>query len=745
MCRNFPTRITLFVPFAIISILFFANPELQGQQIPEETASQIEQLKQAVLSSEESSGTSHPNTISARDKWATAIAESGDLATAFPIAQENFDLVVANLDPKQGHELPMEVNLLLSQLFYAKAQPELAFEARRRLIKWGEEKAGAEHLSTLAFKTALAKTFADARKFEDAIRINESVIGKLESKLPADHSLVVINQKLLLDWYYASKQYEEAIKYGSRCLTTLLKGKAVDAITLEVAQKLADSYVANKQPEQAVPWMEKTLARCAEVNIAPNNPRLLQFKTTLASVYFDAGDLASAIEQLEEVVPAYGKLVGESHDATISTRSMLTMYYKLNGQFEQAIANSQPLLDLSIKKYGAKHPIVLGLQDGLAALHEKAGNQDASDQIKKKVTGVRQQLEGQLASAKKQFDEDQVSAPGILPESTSEVIVAYSNLGKDKEAIELATNYQTQCIEKHGLGSLKTFAANSSLANALFSCGRDRDALTRRVEFVQQLEKQLGTDKPPTLLAKIALARNLWMLGKQRQSIELWEDTLKKMAVDPGPEDHFFIMGKVDLANHYFDVGMQEEASTHFESVYENLRKVADDNDPKLINTRVRLGTLRIVKDNAKEAVEMLQKAYTALADGPNKDIPKSIDTANLLALAKLKSGNPVDAQSLFSWVSEEAVKLRNSYAPATGTWLSAEEGVANAMVAQEKFEEAEKQLEKLLVSENKFLGPNHAWTRRAKQTLAGVYKSLGKTDLQKGVLDDLNSGNPDK
>jgi len=121
------------------------------------------------------------------------------------------------------------------------------------------------------------KVFDDARELLD--RKNKKTDSYLEEKIAAKH-------EELADLYYQCHQFQEAIEQ-------LQKAQLKTHRKIDIALRIADCYTKLGQTDKVINDLRKLIK---------DYPQIVSLRMKLAQVYYDAQNIAEAVEQFENIL-----------------------------------------------------------------------------------------------------------------------------------------------------------------------------------------------------------------------------------------------------------------------------------------------------------------------------------------------------------------------------------------------------------------------------------------------------------
>ena len=97
----------------------------------------------------------------------------------------------------------------------------------------------------------------------------------------------------------------------------------------------------------------------------------MAFRSNLAAVYQDTGEVRLAIRLYEQVLAGQERLLGAEHPQTLGTRNSLARSYAAAGEVRRALPLLERVAADGERLLGADHPDTLSFRNNLAAAYHE--------------------------------------------------------------------------------------------------------------------------------------------------------------------------------------------------------------------------------------------------------------------------------------------------------------------------------------------------------------------------------------
>ena len=236
-----------------------------------------------------------------------------------------------------------------------------------------------------------------------------------------------------------------------------------------------------------------------------------RFGDILPSASHHARELGApqAAIALSGAVDHLGKILGDDHPDTLTSRNNLAGAYESAGRLDEAITLYEQVLDDRTHIFGPDHPDTLISRDNLAGAYESAGRLGEAIPLYEQV----------LADSTRVLGDNH---PDTLT-SRNNLAGAYESAGRLGEAIPLYEQVLADSTRLLGPDHPDTLASRNNLAGAYESAGRLDEAITLYEQVAADSTRLLGPDHPDTLTFKGNLAYAYLAAGRLDDAMVLFD------------------------------------------------------------------------------------------------------------------------------------------------------------------------------------------------------------------------------
>jgi tetratricopeptide (TPR) repeat protein len=330
--------------------------------------------------------------------------------------------------------------------------PLQAVDLATRGISISTRHLGADHLSTLTARGALAASYESAGRTGDAIALGEQVAADFERVLGPGHPDSVTARANLARSYAAAGHAGKALALQKRVAADRERILGAEHPgTLTAQANLALAYWAAGDTDKAIAIQKHVIAE-RERLLSPDNFDTLAARVGLALSYRDIGRTREAITLLEQVVPDFERILGPEHPETLSARGNLAGSYAAAERTSEAIERLEPVVADSERILGSGHRYTLTARGNLAASYLSAGRTDEAVTLLKQV----------VADSERVLGPDH---PDTLL-SRANLATAYDSAGRTGEAIALLKQVVADFERVLGPDHPQTVTVRANLAEA---------------------------------------------------------------------------------------------------------------------------------------------------------------------------------------------------------------------------------------------------------------------------------------
>ncbi len=405
---------------------------------------------------------------------------------------------------------------------------------------------GPEHPETLAANYELAKSYAEAGRWDEALKMQEELLALSRNVRGPEHQETLKSMGLLARSYAHTGRWHDALKMREELLK--LRRKVLgpeDPHTVWAIAQLAGSYADVGRRDEALKMREEALTLHRKV-FGPEHPDALWRMADLACSYADVGRRDEALKLREEALPLNRKVFGSEHTSTLWAMIDLACSYADAGRRNDALKMREEVLKLTRKANGPEHPDTLLVMDHLANSYHDTGRRDEALPMRETVLGLRRKIIGP-------------EHPDTLWSMTN-LAMSYHDAGRLDEALKLREEVLTLQRNVNGPEHPNTLLLMDHLASSYHDTGRRDEALSIREAVLGMRRRIIGPEHPDTLWSMTNLAHSYHDAGRLDEALKLREEVLTLRRKVSGPEHADTIRTMDDLMNSYTAAGRLEEA-----------------------------------------------------------------------------------------------------------------------------------------------------------------------------------------
>lgn len=459
--------------------------------------------------------------------------------------------------------------------------------------------------------------------------------------------------------------------------------------------------------DQATPFAERAL-KLADAQLAPGDPQLADYATTLGVIYRAAGRLDDAEAVFQRSLAIRDKALGPDAPETATSLNALGVLALSRGDARRA----EPLLRRSLairqKALGPDTPPVGTALINLACALDDLGRPQEALPLFTRALAIRE----------KSFGPDDPQTAIAL----NNLADSAGALGRYREALQL---YQRALsIQEKSLGPdhPDTAISAGNVATTLESLGRLTEALGLQQRAVEIDEKMLGPNHPATAISLGNLASLYTSMGRYDDALPLLRRALTINIQAFGAESAAVGTSTGRMALLFQQRGDYWQALPLAQRSVEISERAFGPQHPSTAITLNNLAELHAAMGEYGQAVALHRRALAIreASLGPNHP-----ETANGLAnLAELyKALGQYDlAEPLLLRALAIRQKVLGAEHPETALTLN---NLAQLYVAQRRFEKALPIERRALGIQQNALGPEHPDTATSLGNLAGMLEDL--------------------
>lgn len=407
----------------------------------------------------------------------------------------------------------------------------------------------------LSLRNDLAMAYANAGRFEDSIKMYESM--DVNAKAKGNRSAnFLIRQANLGNVYTQAGRPDKGMRLLESALPGLRRLLGNDhPATLGARHNLATAYKEDGRLADAVALFEAVVADTNRV-FGPDHLSSLDARHGLAGAYDDLGKRAAATELSASVANDRSRTLGPDHPQTLLSRLNAAAARHQAGAVDEAIPELETVLDRYSQTLGPDNPAALGARNHLACAYQSAGRLAEATTLFEAILADRQRVLGP-------------EHPDVLV-SRHNLASVYADAGRVDESIALLEALLPDNDRLLGPGNPGTLSTRSFLAGAYCQAGRLTDGIALYAAVLEQAGTTFEPDHPMVLTIKNNLALTYQGADMATEAIPLFEEITATYAEHSDRNDKERLSTRDNLAVSYLNAGRTDEAIRLLESNLEN-------------------------------------------------------------------------------------------------------------------------------------------------------------------------------
>ena len=337
---------------------------------------------------------------------------------------------------------------------------------------------------------------------------------------------------------------------------------------------------------------------------------------------------------LSGAVDHLGKILGDNHPDTLTSRNNLAGAYESAGRLDEAIPLYEQVLADSVRLLGDNHPHTLAFCHNLAGAYQAAGRLGEALPLYEEVLADSVRLLGD-------------NHPDTLT-SRNNLASAYQQAGRLEEALPLYEEVLADRARVLGDNHPDTLASRNILADAYQAASRLDEAIVLFEGVLADHVRVLGPDHPHTLASRGNLAGAYQAAGRPDEAIPLYEQVAADSARVLGPDHPHTLTSQGNLAVAYQAAGRLGEAIPLYEQVLTDRMRVLGDDHPQTLASRNNLAGAYQAAGRLDEAIPLYEQVAADSVRVLGPDHPHTLTFKGNLAYAYLAAGRLDDAKALF-------------------------------------------------------------------------------------------------
>jgi serine/threonine protein kinase len=680
-------------------------------------------LTKARQTLESSLGATHADTLTAKENLAQLYHEQGKCLQAEALAKELLEVRIA----QQDFPSTLDSKNLLALIYEDEGKYPEAETLLKEVVEGRTALLGPNHQDIFTAKDNLALLYQHQGKYPQAEAISKDLLELSTARLGADNLVTLTIKNNLALVYEARGKYALA----EALLKELVQAQVVKVgpdhpHTLTAKNNLALVYDEQRNYQRAEALYKEVLeGRTAK--LGADHPNTLHSKGNLAGLYRKQGKYPQAEALYKEAVEGFTARLGAEHPDTLTAKANLAELYEDQEKYSQAEALAKEVLEGFTARLGAEHPRTLTSKGNLAALYWRMNKWDHSIPMFEEVAKQWKQTQG-------------AQHPDTLL-ALANLGVNYRDAGRLDEGI--------RCLEEALAGLRKLpdpkpinlTSVPEDLAQAYERAQQYAKAAALYEEVLEAQTAELGADHAVTLNTKNTLGVQYWRLKKWNRSIPLYEEMVEQQKKLHGAEHRETLFALANLGVNYRDAGRLEDGLRCLEDALAGLRKLPDPKPGWLAWLQGELvGTYDGAKQYAKAEPlyrEFLQQSRKQHGD----ENPRTVGLMAQLGLNLLAQKKYDEAEKTL----RECLVIREKKQPDDWSNFNTKSMLGDALLGQKKFDDAEPLLKDGYVGMKQRREKIPEVVRQlriteALQRLVRLYEATGNTDEAAKWLNELET-----
>ena len=422
---------------------------------------------------------------------------------------------------------------------------------------------------------------------------------------------------------------------------------------------------------------------------------------------------------LSGAVDHLGKILGDNHPDTLTSRNNLAGAYESAGRLDEAIPLYEQVLADSVRLLGDNHPHTLAFCHNLAGAYQAAGRLGEALPLYEEVLADSVRLLGD-------------NHPDTLT-SRNNLASAYQQAGRLEEALPLYEEVLADRARVLGDNHPDTLASRNNLADAYQAASRLDEAIVLFEGVLADHVRVLGPDHPHTLASRGNLAGAYQAASRLDEAIVLFEGVLTDHVRVLGPDHPHTFTSQDNLAGAYQAAGRPDEAIPLYEQVAADSARVLGPDHPHTLTFQGNLAVAYQAAGRLDEAIPLYEQVLADSMRVLGPDHPHTLTSQGNLAVAYQAAGRLGEAIPLYEQVLTDRMRVLGDDHPQT---LASRNNLAGAYQAAGRLDEAIPLYEQVAADSVRVLGPDHPHTLTFKGNLAYAYLAAGRLDDAKALFD---------
>ncbi|CAG8041804.1 unnamed protein product [Penicillium salamii] len=457
------------------------------------------------------------------------------------------------------------------------------------------------------------------------------------------------------------------------------------------------------------------------ISLGDEHEETIDSTSMLAMAYWLGGQWKKAEQLLVQVVKTRTKIFGEDDPNTLAAMANLAAAYGTRGLWEDAEKLQVQVMNTSKTKLGADHPETLSSMTNLASTYSNQGRWREAERLGIQAMEARKTKLGQ-------------GHPDMLM-SMANLAATYGNQGRWEEAEELQMHVVKTSKKKLGEDHPSTLSNMINLASTYRSQGRWEEAEKLGFQVMETRKMKLGDDHPDTISSMANLAFTYLDQGRWEEAEELQVHAMKTNKTKLGDDHPDTLSGMTNLVSIYRSQGRWEEAEKlQLYVMKTSMTKLGQDH-PSTLSSMANLVSTYLSQGRFQEAEKLGFQVMEARKSSLGEGHPDTLTSMTNLASTYGKQGRWKEAERLLIQVTETSkIKLGEDH-PDT---LSSTANLGSLYGNQGQWKEAEKLFVQVIEIRKKKLGEDHPDTLPSMANLASTYFGLGRLEEAERLAHDV-------
>lgn len=460
-----------------------------------------------------------------------------------------------------------------------------------------ERLSGKDNIEYAICLIELAQYVANTGDYNKSIKLSVDALTTIEKTEGGKSPYYALASDKLSNYYYLSEDYESSLVYGQKAFTlyTELYGTESEWY-ISSKTSLGNIYSKLSKNNEALAIQKEI------IDYWKNKGDTYRYAVSLHDSSFtfaNLGNYEKAIEQVEEAIAIFEKVLGESDWHYIGSLKTLADYYIEMGNFEKAYENSEKQLEL-YRKYCGENSVeyIRGLSNQ-AYYYGKGGNYQKAIDIENKAITLQQELTP--------FDSlDYAKA-----------LCNLANFNKELGFLDKSISFITQSL--HILSDYKNTIAYRTTLSILAACYLQLGDFDKAIEINRYILAIFGDRGSSEYFGYLSnLANCYYMENDYDSAIEIYEMVLDNQKRLLGENNVDYANSLENLASCYAETGRLQDALKLQEKCVSILNDIFGNDNAEYAFSSIKLGYIyRCVGDDVKSK-ELQEKALETLKNDKN-------------------------------------------------------------------------------------------------------------------------------